>query len=101
MRKLFNKRQRKITVIAEFAKQVSSVNEISKLSYFISSICDKSTEIFTEYQSYPTGYRLTYTLIYYETFFHKKNYSKYLSDLSKWLYKEDSPALFKYHYNIV
>lgn len=91
----------KIHLIAEF--NVSSESEclIANLSDHIKRITDKRDSVYTELQKFPKGYRVTYNIIYYNTFFRKKNYTRELTNFFDWLVDDDNyvGCLNKYNYS--
>lgn len=101
--KLFTRTEHKITIICEFNNSSKSENAIALLSNYISSIVGKRDIILTDLQSQPAGYRITYMITYYKTWFRVKNYTKELSKLSDWLGndKNCNGCISRYHYNHV
>lgn len=90
------KEEHTVTIIAEFRNEDKALTEIAKLSDYISSISENSATILTDLQSHPAGYRITYTIKYFN-----KNLKIFkLAKLSEWLSK-DTNCISRYHYNIV
>lgn len=98
---LFRKQQKSISVIAEFdnTDQKTTLETIALLSEYITFACKKAT-ITTDIQAHPTGYRVTYKILYKSYFEYNKNYSRQLARVSKWLTKTEKSTLHQYYYNI-
>lgn len=100
--------EHKITVIAEFINDKKSLIIIGRLSDYISKISDTAM-IITDLQSYPAGYRITYTILYQQCFYflrkrrnrQQNKYTIYLSKLSNWIYNDNDSLSYisRYHYN--
>lgn len=102
-KKLLQKTEHTITLIAEFKPVSDSETAISQLSRYIYTLIKPKDQIILDLQSIPSGYRSMYTIVYTTSFFKRKNYTKELSNLSDWFGNDKSKyeCLSRYHYTCV
>lgn len=101
--KLFPTQHHTINLVAEFNIKANSENMIADLSRYINKIVRDCDMVYTDFQSHPKGYRITYKIEYKVSFFKRKNYTKELSKLSDWMgdNKSYNGCLYRYQYTCV
>lgn len=99
--KHLKKELRSISVVAEFdnSNNQVSLETISILSDYISDICKKAT-VTTDLQTHPAGYRITFKILYKDSLFRQKNYTRQLARVSKWINKTNKSTIHQYYYNV-
>lgn len=101
--KLFPSANHVINLVAEFNTNTNSECMIADLSKYINKIVRDCDIVYTDFQSHPKGYRITYKIEYKTNFFKRKNYTKELSRLSDWMgsNKSYNGCLYRYQYTCV
>lgn len=101
--RLFPYQNHTINLVAEFNTNINSECMIANLSKYINKIVRDCDTIYTDFQSHPKGYRITYKIEYKTNFFKRKNYTKELSKLSDWMgdNKSYNGCLYRYQYTCV
>lgn len=100
---LFREQAHTINVVTEFNTAGKSEYMIASLSRYISKITRNKDTVYTDFQSFPKGYRVTFRIMYKTNFFTRKNYTKELSNLFDWMGDNKSyvGCLVRYQYTCV
>lgn len=91
----------RLVLVAEFDISSESDCLIANLTGHIKKITSKKDIVYTELQKFPKGYRVSYSITYYNTIFRKKNYTRELTNFFDWFIDDKSYVghILKYSYN--